>query len=122
LDDKSFDNYFEQVLPLAVTVSIIKTRLAEQVAKQIVARVAKKERRRLTKDEIARVQLVADDILANLNLDYLGIDPTWSPKDKEQVEKFLVDLKSNSSLEKKLAQAMLAACIDPQKKIQDFSS
>jgi len=114
---KGFDEYFGKIMPLAVAISLMKTFLAEDIAKQVIAHVEKSDRRRVTKEEVRIVQRAADAALARLNPDVFKVDANWSPKSADEVRKKLVELKFDQDFKQSLVEAVLHVFREPQARL-----
>ncbi len=112
--EKGFDEYFQKVMPLVSAISLMKTFLSEDIAKQVTAHVEKTDRRALTTDEKKIIQRAADAAVATLNPDIFKVDVNWSPRSAEEVKKKLVELKLGSNFKQSLTDAVLRVFRDPQ--------
>ncbi|MGB9023914.1 MAG: hypothetical protein WCC94_10850 [Candidatus Bathyarchaeia archaeon] len=117
MTEKGFDEYFGKIMPLAVAISLMKTFLAEDIAKQVIAHVEKSDRRTITKDEVRIIQRAADAALARLNPDAFKVDVNWSPKSADEMRKKLVELKFDQDFKQSLVEAVLHVFREPQARL-----
>ena len=120
MNHENFDLYFEKVMPLVATVAMMKTFLAEEIAKTAVTEIQKSKRRRLTGDERKVVQTAADAVVAGLNPDVFELDPAWSPKSPNEVKEKLIELKLETQLTEKLTADVIRTFREAQAGLHDF--
>lgn len=114
LTQNGFDEYFGKVMPLVVAISLMKTFLAEEIAKEVIAHVEKSDRRKPTKDEEKIIQRATDAAVATLNPDVFKIDANWSPKSAEDVKEKMVELKLDPDFRRPIVDAILRTFKEPQ--------
>ncbi len=117
LTQNEFDKYFRKVMPLTVTISLMKTFLAEDIAREVVVHVEKSDRRALTKNEEEIIQRATDAAVALLNPDVFKIDANWSPKSAEEVKKKLIDLKLDANLKRPIVDSVISQFREPQARL-----
>jgi len=117
LTEKGFDEYFGKIMPLAAAISLMKTFLAEDIAREVIARVEKSGRHIITKDEVRIVQRAADAAVATLNPDVFKVDVNWSPKSVREVRKKMVELKFDPGFRQPLVEAVLRVFSEPQARL-----
>ena len=117
MTEEGFDEYFGKIMPLAAAISLMKTFLAEDIAREVVARVEKSGRRIITKDEVRIVQRAADAAVATLNPDVFKVDVNWSPKSVREVRKKMVELKFDPDFKQPLVEAVLRVFSEPQARL-----
>jgi hypothetical protein len=117
LTQEGFDEYFGKIMPLAAAISLMKTFLAEDIAREVIARVEKSDRRIVTKDEARIVQRAADAAVATLNPDVFKVNVNWSPKSVREVRKKMVELKFDPDFKQPLVEAVLRVFSEPQARL-----
>lgn len=117
MTEEGFDEYFGKIMPLAAAISLMKTFLAEDIAREVIARVEKSDRRIVTKDEVRIVQRAADAAVATLNPDVFKVEVNWSPKSVRGVRKKMVELKFDPDFKQPLVEAVLHVFSDPQARL-----
>jgi predicted metal-dependent peptidase len=107
LAQNEFDRYFGKMMPLAVTISLMKTFLAEELTKEIIAHVQKAEHRSLSKEEEKIIGRATDAAVATLNPDIFNIDANWSPKSAEEIRDKMISLKLDPDFKQSIVDAVL---------------
>jgi hypothetical protein len=123
LTQKGFDEYFGKVMPLAAAISLMKTFLAEDIAREVIAHVERSDHCKVTKDEMKIIQRAVDAAVAGLNPDVFRVDVNWSPKSPDEVRKKMVELKFDPEFRHQLVEAVLHLFREPQARLDaEFES
>lgn len=117
---QEFDRYFDKVMPLVAIIAMMKTFLAEEIAKKAIAQIEKSNRCQLTEDEKEAVQSAADAAIANMNPDVFKLDLTWSPKSSEEIKDKLIELKLDKEFKAKLAADVIRVFREPQARLHEY--